>query len=151
MATLVDLDRAKLHLRVDEGDEDALIEGQLSAAERISMAWIRRNVYADQTALDAAVAAAPGQLTTASEAYQLALAAAMVVSDAVERTAAIEAAREAYDDAQAAVRRARRGVVLDDLFASAVLLTLGALYKDRELTEPPQVAQWLLDPMRFYG
>ena len=149
--SLIDIDRAKLHLRVDVDDEDALISAQLVAAERLSMAWIRRNVYADQSALDAAIQAAPASLSAATAAYEAALALANQLPNAIERAAATTAAQEAYEDAQADAKRTRRGVVVDDLFASAALLTLGALYENRELLDPPPVAQLLLDPLRAYG
>lgn len=149
--SLIDLDRAKLHLRVDTDDEDALITGQLVAAERLSMAWIRRNVYADQAALNAAVLAVPAALSAATAAYEAALALASELPNAMERAAAVAAAQEAYEDAQGDAKRTRRGVVVEELFISAVLLTLGALYENRELLDPPPVAQLLLDPLRAYG
>ena len=149
--SLIALERAKLHLRVDANDEDALITGQLMAAERLAMAWIRRNVYVDAQALATAVAAAPAVLTAATTAYDDALALAMELPNALERHAAIAAAQENYDDAQGEAKRTRRGMVLDDLFTSGVLLTLGALYENREILEPPPVAQLLLDPLRAYG
>ena len=116
MATLVDLEHAKLHLRVDTGDEDTLITGQLGAAEALSMNWIRRKVFATQDALDAAIAALPA---------------------------------DQEDDAEA--KLTRRGIVVNDLFVSAVLLTLGALYANREVDKPPSAAQWLLDPLKVYA
>lgn len=149
--SLISLDRAKLHLRVDMDDEDALITGQLVAAERLSMVWIRRNVYADQAALDAAVLAVPAALSAATDTHEAALALANELPNDIERTAAIVAAQEAYEDAQGDAKRTRRGVVVDDLFTSAALLTLGALYENRELLDPPPVAQLLLDPLRAYG
>lgn len=47
---LVNLDTAKLHLRVDHDDEDALIELYTSAAEISAAAWLGRSIYADETA-----------------------------------------------------------------------------------------------------
>lgn len=151
MATLVTLERAKLHLRVDGDDEDMLIEGQLAAAECLAMAWIRRNVYVNAAALEAAMAAVPAALSAATAAYEAALALAKELPNAIERDAAIAAAQQAYADAQGEAKRTRRGLVLDDLFTCAALLTLGALYENRELLEPPPVAQLLLDPLRAYG
>lgn len=149
--SMISIDRAKLHLRVDTDDEDMLITGQLVAAERLSMAWIRRNVYADKTALDAALLAAPTALAAATAAYEVALALANELPNAVEQQAAIAVAQEAYEDAKGEAKRSRRGIVLDELFTAAALLTLGALYENRELLDPPPVAQLLLDPLRAYG
>lgn len=149
--SLIAIERAKQHLRVDGPDEDALITGQLMAAERLAMAWIRRNVYADAQALAAAVEAVPAVLSEATGAYEDALEQAKALPNALERHAAIAAAQENYDDAQGEAKRTRRGRVLDDLFTSGVLLTLGALYENREMLEPPPVTQLLLDPLRAYG
>jgi len=51
---LVDLQAAKLHLRVDGEDEDVLIQIYLDAAEKAVIDFLNRNVYADQEALEAA-------------------------------------------------------------------------------------------------
>ncbi len=151
MATLVDLEYAKTHLRVDAGDEDLLIAGQLSAAERLAMSWIRRNIYKDQTALDAAVADVESFLGAAADTYEAALAEAMALPNVLAKQSAISAAQENLKDAQGEAKLTRRGRVLDGLFTSAVLLTLGALYENRELQSPPPVAQLLLEPLRAYG
>lgn len=52
--SLVDLEAAKLHLRVDGEDEDAIIQIYLDAAEQAAIDFLNRNVYVDQDALDAA-------------------------------------------------------------------------------------------------
>ncbi len=53
---MLDLDFVKLHLRVIGTDEDALIALYASAAENNAVRYMNRAVYADQSALDAAVA-----------------------------------------------------------------------------------------------
>lgn len=53
----VTLQAAKNHLRVDGDDENLLIQLKLDAAEEQATAYLQRNVYADQTALDNAVTA----------------------------------------------------------------------------------------------
>lgn len=45
---------AKLHLRVDSADEDALVGVYITAAEQMAIALLDRGVYADDTALGAA-------------------------------------------------------------------------------------------------
>lgn len=151
MSTIVSIDRAKLHLRVDGNDEDSLITGQLMAAELLSVSWLRRRVFADQDALNAAVSEVPAALAAATAAHEVALASAAAIENAVERSAAIAAADDAYQTAQAEAKLIRCGMVVNDLFTSAVLLTLGALYADRdELAEPPRAAKFLLQPMRAY-
>lgn len=50
---LVDMDTAKLHLRVDGDEEDTLIALMLEASEHSCLTYLNRGVYADADALDA--------------------------------------------------------------------------------------------------
>lgn len=52
--SLIDLPTAKLHLRVDVDDEDALIGLYIGAAETAACDFLNRNVYGTQADLDAA-------------------------------------------------------------------------------------------------
>lgn len=148
---LTTLAAAKLHLRVDGSEEDALITARIVAAEAMAVHYLGRNVYADQAALDAAVAAAPGLLSTATAAHDAAVAAAGGLSSAVERAAALAAADDSYLNAQADARRARAGIVVNDSFTSAVLLIVGTQFDERENPTLPKASEWLLQPYRVYG
>ena len=55
--SLVPLGQALAHLRTEAGVEDALVELYLGAAEQSAIDYLNRQVFADQAALDAAVAA----------------------------------------------------------------------------------------------
>lgn len=55
--TFITLELAKSHLRADGDDEDALITLLTSAAEQFAVAYLNRQVYETQDALDAAVTA----------------------------------------------------------------------------------------------
>jgi len=50
-------DQAKLHLRVDDADEDAVIEIYLGAAESMAVEFINRAVYESAGAMEAAIEA----------------------------------------------------------------------------------------------
>ena len=77
--SFVTLEEAKLHLRVDGTDEDALIGVYIAAAEKSAIALLDRGVYADGTALGVAKAAAPVELDSAIAAYEAAMTAAEAI------------------------------------------------------------------------
>ena len=123
---------AKLHLRVDGVAEDALIGIYIAAAEASAVAFIDRAVYADQPALDAALATAPAALSAATLAADNALL----------------CARMHY-------RRIMDGMMVNEAIRAAILLTTGHLYANREdvvtgvtVAALPNGAQYLLQPYR---
>lgn len=149
--SIVTLAQAKLHLRVTGDDEDTLIQAQLNAAEIMAAKWMGRTIFPDLVALDAARAAVPAEVSAATTAYIAAVDAAGALEDETEASIALEAAELDYQKAQTTARMTHGGIVIDDLIRSAVLLTVGALYADRELAEPPKAAQHLLQPHKLYG
>lgn len=156
--SFVTLAEAKLHLRVDGTDEDALITAQIAAAEKTVVKILDRGVYADGTALQAAMTAAPGLLTTATAAYTSAVAAANAMTDPVEQASALSVAASAYLRAQVAYRQAFDGIVADETIKAAVLLIVGSLYAQREdvvvgvsVAQLPNGAEWLLAPYKVYA
>ena len=158
MTFVTTLENAKLHLRVDSTDEDALIGVYIAAAEQSAIALLDRGVYADGTALGAARAAAPAELTAATVTYTEAIAAAQALADATEQAAATQAAEYAYLRAKVAYRQAMDGMVVNEAIKAAVLLIVGSLYAQREdvvvgvsVAQLPNGAEWLLAPYRVYA
>lgn len=155
---LTTLENAKLHLRVDGTDEDALIGVYIAAAEQSAVSLLDRGVYADGTALGAARAAALGELVAATVTYTEAIAAAQALADTTEQAAATQAAEYAYLRAQVAYRQAMDGIVVNDTIKSAVLLIVGHLYAHREdvvvgasVAALPNGADYLLAPYKVYA
>lgn len=154
--SLVTLADAKLHLRVDSADEDTLIGALLNAAELSASQWLNRRLFSDQGTLDAAVAGVPTALATATAAYVAASAVADAVADEIEQDIAQAAADTAYASAQATARATNYGMVVNDSIKSAVLLTVGHLYANREastnrqLVDLPMGVQFLLQPFKVY-
>lgn len=153
--TLITLETAKLHLSVDGTDDDALITLYIGAAERSIVEYVCRNIYADQTALDAALAAAPAALVAATTAYDAAILAADAMDDGVPKDMAVFAANEAYLNAQQTARMTYQGIVVNDQIKAALLLIVGKLYACREdavvgvsVTQLPNGAEYLLQPYR---
>ena len=156
--SFVQLTEAKLHLRVDGTDEDALIGLYINAAEQAAVKAMDRGVYADGTALQTAITAAPAALTTATAAYTAAVTAADAMTDTTEQTAALQVAETAYMRAQVAYRQAFDGIVVNDTIKAAVLLTTAHLYANREdvvagvsVAQMPNGAEWLLQPYKVYA
>ena len=156
--SLVTLESAKLHLRVDSSDEDALIAVYITAAEQSAVSLLDRGVYADGTALGVAKAAAPGELDTAIAAYESAIAAAEALADETAIAAAIQAAGNGLLRAKVAHRHAMDGMVVNEAIKAAVLLIVGSLYAQREdvvvgvsVAQLPNGAEWLLAPYKVYA
>ena len=156
--SLVTLESAKLHLRVDSADEDALIGVYITAAEQMAIALLDRGVYADDTALGVAKAAAPGELDTAIAAYESAIAAAEALADETAKAASIQTAGNGLLRAKVAHRHAMDGMVVNEAIKAAVLLIVGSLYTQREdavvgvsVAQLPNGAEWLLAPYRVYA
>lgn len=156
--SFVTLAEAKLHLRVDGTDEDALIGLYINAAEQAAIKAMDRGVYADNTALQTAMTAAPAALTTATAAKEAAVTSAEALTDADEKAAALQAAETAYMRAQVAYRQAFDGIVANDQIKAAVLLTVGHLYANREdvvvgvsVSALPAGVDCLLQPFKVYA
>jgi len=156
--SFVTLENAKLHLRVDGTDEDALIGLYINAAEQAAIKALDRGVYVDGTALGVAKAAAPGELDTAIAAYESAIAAAEALADETAIAAAIQTAGNGLLRAKVAHRHAMDGMVVNEAIKAAVLLIVGSLYTQREdavvgvsVEQLPNGAEWLLAPYRVYA
>ena len=156
--SFVTLPEARIHLRVDGTDEDALIGLYINAAEQAAVKAMDRGVYADGTALQTAITAAPAALTAATTAYTAAVTAADAMTDTTEQTAALQVAETAYMRAQVAYRQAFDGIVVNDTIKAAVLLTTAHLYANREdvvagvsVAQMPNGAEWLLQPYKVYA
>ena len=110
--SFVQLAEAKLHLRVDGADEDAMIGLYINAAEQAAVKALDRGVYADGTALQTAMTAAPAALTAATVAKEAAVAAAEAMTDSTEKSAALQVAEAAYMRALVAYRQVFDGIVV---------------------------------------
>lgn len=156
--SFVTLAEAKLHLRVDGTNEDSLIGLYINAAEQAAIKAMDRGVYADGTALQTAMAAAPAALTAATVAKEAAVTAAEALTDADEKAAALQVAEAAYMRALVAYRQVFDGIVVNDQIKAAVLLTVGHLYAHREdvvsgasVAALPNGADCLLQPYKVYA
>lgn len=137
---------AKAHLRILGDDEAADVALKSEAAELAVIGALDRAVYADQGALTAAIAAQPAALAAASVAWLAADALANLIVDAASRLAEKQQANDVYKCAVFASARVRRGMVINSLILSEMLLALEALYERRSYAPTG-----LLDSLRHYG
>ena len=154
--SLLDLPTAKQHLRLDDDFPDEQVEPYLVAAELAAAHFLNRRVFADQSAMDAAVAAVPGALAAATAARAAALEAANLIEDGLEQREAQAFAEYVYNQALIAARETRYGVVLDDLIKTSMLLILGHVFENRQdvqagvsAVELPMGSKYLLQPYRI--
>ena len=130
--TLITLAAAKAHLIVVGTDDDAVITLQTSSAEQIAIAYLNRNVYADQAAFDAALALVPASLIAAGVAYEADIVTADLITDDDARMAERKYILSKYLGAHDAGIAVRNGIVINDLITAGMLLILGDLYQQRE-------------------
>ena len=148
----ITLSQAKAHLRIDDTDGDTDLTLKIAAAERAAVEYLQCNVYADQTALNAAIAAVPAALVTAKATYDAAYLVAVAIEDVDLSLMEQAHAMSLYMRAVYAATRTRQGVVINELIQSAMLLILGRLFEAREDdAEMPRAAQDLLNPFRCYA
>jgi len=141
---------AKVHLR-DPSADAADLALKSAAAELSAVSYLDRAVFADQTTLDAAVALVPAALIAAKAAFSAADAAADLIADVDIRLIEKAYALETYSSAVFSAARTRRGILINAAIQSAMLLTLGHLWENREDASIPYGAQCLLDAYRNYS
>ena len=146
------LTQAKEHLRIDDSSGDTDLTLKIAAAERAAIEYLQCNVYVDQTALNAAIAAVPATVAAAKVTYDAAYLVAIAITDADVSLIEQAYAMTVYMRAVYAATRTRQGIVINEQVQSAMLLILGRLYEVREDdAEMPRAAQDLLNPFRCYA
>lgn len=146
------LSQVKTHLRIDGTDSDTDLMGKIAAAELAAINDLQCNVYADQSDLDAAIAAVPAALVAAKAAYDAAYTAAIAIADADLSLMEQAQAMAVYMRAIYSATRTRCGIVINDLVIAAMLLIVGWLYENREDgAEIPKAARDLLSAYRCYA
>lgn len=145
----ITLATAKAHLRIDDADGDTDLTLKIAAAERMAVEYLQCNVYADQPALDTAIAAVPATLAAAKVAYDAAYLAAVAIDDVDLSLMGQSQAMAVYMRAVYAATRTRQGLVINELLQSAMVLLVEFLAERRE--ECRDAAYGLLDIDRCYA
>lgn len=154
--SVISIETALLHLRVDEDADKPLIQAQLDAAEEMAVQYLQRRFYADQASLSAAGALVPAAITSTRVSYEQAVAAAELIVDVDDRRYALDRAKRAFTRARCDVEAIAAGLVINPAIQAAVLLTLGHLYANREdvaivsnVYELPINSRQMLTPYRI--
>jgi len=133
------------------------LQPYIDGAEAAACAYLNRSIYPDEESLMAAQDAAPSLVGNANAAYQMAMAAAQQIEDPLARATAVSVAETRLADAQRAAKWAVFGIVANASVISAMRLTLGHLFTNREsviagsaaaAVALPQGAEYLLGPHR---
>lgn len=130
--SLIDLAKARAHVRVPPTYPDSQITPYLNGAVKAATQFLNRNVYATAEDLATATAAAPAAMAAAAAAYTSAVAAANAVADEAVRNELRSAASIVYREALDAARMALLGIVLEDDIETGILLLFGHLFENRE-------------------
>ncbi|WEI17143.1 head-tail connector protein [Acinetobacter proteolyticus] len=152
--SVISLDRALSHLRVDE-DIDSDIASKLDAAEQIAKEYLNRNFYATLTELNDAKGQVASILSTARTQYDQDVLFAKSLDGELIKTFSHTASLN-YDTAIRSAKMISLGIVINPSIEISVLLILGDLYENREDTisgggfsNLPKGAEWHLDPFRI--
>lgn len=130
--TILTLDEAVAHCRVDFGYPVEQLLPYMDAAESYVIAHLNRSVFESQADLDQAQDDIAAKIGAASDAYQSAVNAANQVGNLAQRQAMIDVAKAKYSAVTLESRRDLDGVVLNGAIRAAMLLTLGNLFANRE-------------------
>lgn len=147
---LITLAQARTHCRADASDDTALTL-YANAAEKACAKHANRNLYADQDALDAALAGLYADRVAANAAYEAAILAADEIEIEEDKEYAIKLAENTLLKAQADAAMIEAGIVADDFIIGAVLFTTARFYRFREDAELPQSAQSIMLMYRKVG
>lgn len=151
---VIDIEKAKTHLRVDDdaGDDVAI---KLASAIDIAEQYLNRKIYESAQSLKDAKSTIPALVNEATQQYGESIANAQGILDHSFQKSAIEAAKSNKDDALRAVRMVELGIVVNPSLEIGVLMLLGHLYANREdvvaglsVAELPKSSESFLVPYR---
>jgi hypothetical protein len=124
-------DECIAHCRADPSDA-ALLAKMLAGAESAVAGYLNRAVFANQDELLAAQDGLPQAAGDAQDAYDAAMAAAAGLPNSAARRMGEDLATERLKEAKIGFQRVLFGMVATPRIDSAVRLTLGNLYANRE-------------------
>lgn len=152
--SILTIEEAMQHLRVNDSAATNDILEKLAAAEDHAMQFLNRNVYKLESELMAAKVQAEIQIPLIHEAYSSTMQRASLMDYQFGRRALEDSASAAQAEQMARVRRTFAAIVINPSIRAAILLILGHLFENREdvtaaaAFELPNGAKSLLWPYR---
>ena len=146
--SIINIDVAREHLRLEPDYPAQQVQPYLDAAEDAAMRFLNRRIFADQAAKDAAVAAI--DLVAAKQALDDAIEAAEALTDPAAKQAAMEYAHYVYQQALSEADETFRGVLMNPQIQAGILLIAAHLFERRGDAQAaiPEAAYMLLHPYR---
>lgn len=143
--SVLTIDEAKLHQKIDHDDEDEDIREKLEASESMVAHYMGRNIYSDQESLESDFNKIQEiQFNAKNEIENLALI-FDIDSDNYKNTAA-QKQRDLYQK----ILMILNGIVINSHIRAGILLTFGYLYEVREdIGDLPQAAKNVIQPFRI--
>lgn len=143
--SVITIEEAKLHQRIDHDDEDLDIQSKLDAAESMVAQFLGRYFYKDESDLTSAF----NQIDQIQERFateQLALQ-NLIEFDESLYSGLVKQKRR---DADRVISMIVNGIIFNSQIRAGILLTFGYLYETREDTEDlPQSAKNVIQPYRI--
>lgn len=146
--SIINIDVARAHLRLEPDYPAQQVQPYLDAAEDAAMRFLNRRIFADQAAKNAAVAAI--DLVAAKQALDDAIKAAEALTDPAAKQAAMEYAYYVYRQALSKADETFRGVLMNPQIQAGILLIAAHLFERRGDAQAaiPEAAYMLLYPYR---
>lgn len=142
--SVITIEEAKLHQRIDHDDEDLDIQSKLDAVESMVAQFLGRYFYKDETDLKSAF----NQIDQIQERFateQLALQ-NLIEFDENLYSGLVKQKRR---DADRVISMIVNGIVFNSQIRAGILLTFGYLYEIREdIEDLPQAAKNVIQPYR---
>lgn len=127
---VIDIEKAKLHLRVDDDAGDD-VQDKLNAAIDIAEQFLNRKVFATAEEMAVAKATIPTLIEQANQNFNSAIAQSKLYSPEY-RESAEYTARENRSEAYRCIRMIELGIVINSSLEIGILMLLGHLYANRE-------------------
>lgn len=142
--SVITIEEAKLHQRIDHDDEDLDIQSKLDAAESMVAQFLGRYFYKDESDRSTAF----NQIDQISEIFKIEQ---QTLQDLIQYDENLYSGlmKQKQRDAERVISMIVNGIVFNTQIRAGILLTFGYLYETREdIDDLPQAAKNVIQPYR---